>query len=225
MWEILPYVAVSFRLCLSDAKNLEGKKGDSIIYILYLQLTKQLAVSGHPAVWHHTADTSEWLAKLFSFIKIFCSPIDNIWALHMDVHRMCMCLHTTYVSKKTDLSNCCKYKNAGSDSSLTSCWTFLTVNGSFPPGPMQPSVRWGSKTEVSPVKPRKWVGSPIPCNPQPDVLTLSTCTEAGWWAHLQECSSGWKKHEMQLFCLQSQYYAPGLASLSTLSHLSLTINP
>lgn len=47
----LPYVAISFRLCLSYAKNLEGEeKGDSIIHMLYLQVTEQLAASAHPAV-------------------------------------------------------------------------------------------------------------------------------------------------------------------------------
>lgn len=66
------------------------KKGDSIIYMLYLQVTKQL---DHPAVWHHRAKTSGWFTELFIFIKIFCPPLDNIGASHLGVRGICTCLH------------------------------------------------------------------------------------------------------------------------------------
>lgn len=59
-------------------KSGGGKKGDSIIDMLYFQVTKQLAASTRPAVWHHTAKTSGRLAKLLIFIKVFCFPVDTI---------------------------------------------------------------------------------------------------------------------------------------------------
>lgn len=99
------------------------KKGDSIIYMLYLQVTKQL---DHPAVWHHRAKTSGWLAELFIFIKIFCPPLDNTGASHVGVRGICTCLHMQrHLQWQT--KERIQMRNARSYSSLASGWIFLTM--------------------------------------------------------------------------------------------------